>query len=94
MSNMSKQPEEPFQFPKNLLHQISECSQDSCFLLVYKSDGCLIPVISANPSDAEAICGFTQKYLAALDNVEFQRMMDMFYHLQDEEEEGLAGEEE
>jgi hypothetical protein len=88
--------EEPFKFPKQLLHQISECSCDGAFLLVIKAqDGCLIPVISANPSDAEAICGFTQKYLAALDNVEFQRMMDMFYHLQDEEEEeGLAGEEE
>lgn len=93
MNDMSKQPEKPFEFPKNLLHQIAECSSDGAFLLIIKSqDGCLIPIISANPSDAEAICGFTQKYLAALDNFEFQRMIDIL-NFQDGEE-GLADEEE
>lgn len=95
-----KKYEKPFEFPSQLLHQVAECSKDGCFFLIYKDDnGGLVPVMHAlNQSDALALSSFTQKYLAAMDNVEIQQLVEMFHETINEHliegDEGLDGEEE
>lgn len=73
--------DKPFQFPPQLLEQLAECSKDSCFFFVYKDDqGNLVPMLHAlSQTDALALSSFIQKYLAAMDNIEIQQLIEMFH---------------
>jgi len=95
MKSMSKKEEKPFQFPRELLQKLGECSAGGFLLFTINEFGGVEPFISLdNEVAARSLVSYVSDFVKSFQEINAQNMLDsMTMNESDFEDEDDGGEE-